>query len=83
MDALQSAGLIIAETRHDIVANDLVLIAPSASDDIHTFQDLAKSSVKTVALGEPATVPAGMYAQQTLEKLNLWDAVQKLSLIHI
>ena len=77
MDALQSAGLIVTETRHDIVANDLVLIAPSASDDIHTFQDLAKSSVKTVALGEPETVPAGMYAQQTLEKLNLWDAVKK------
>src|ERR1700683_3727838 len=37
MDALQSAGLIIADTRHEIVANDLVLIAPSASDDIHTF----------------------------------------------
>ena len=77
MDALQSARLIVTETRHDIVANDLVLIAPSSSDDIHTFQDLAKSSVKTVALGEPATVPAGMYAQQTLQKLNLWDAVQK------
>src|ERR1700733_298032 len=77
MDALQSAGLIVTETRHDIVANDLVLIAPSASDDIHTFQDLAKSSVKTVALGEPETVPAGMYAQETLEKLGLWEAVKK------
>jgi molybdate transport system substrate-binding protein len=77
MDALQSAGLVVVETRHDIVANDLVLIAPSASEDIHTFQDLARSSVKTVALGEPETVPAGMYAQQTLEKLNLWDAVKK------
>jgi molybdate transport system substrate-binding protein len=77
MDALQSAGLIVPETRHDIVANDLVLIAPSATDEIHTFQDLAKVAVKTVAIGEPATVPAGMYAQQTLEHLNLWATVQK------
>jgi molybdate transport system substrate-binding protein len=77
MNALQSGGLIIVDTRHDIVANNLVLIAPSGSDDIHSFQDLAKASVKTVALGEPETVPAGMYAQQTLEKLNLWDAVKK------
>src|ERR1700691_6120290 len=60
MDALQSAGLIIAYTRPELVGNDLVLIAPSSSDDIHTFQDLAKSSVKTAALGEPARVPAGM-----------------------
>jgi molybdate transport system substrate-binding protein len=77
MDALQSAGLIVPETRHDIVANDLVLIAPSSTDEIHTFQDLAKAAVKTVAIGEPATVPAGMYAQQTLEHLNLWATVQK------
>jgi molybdate transport system substrate-binding protein len=77
MDALQSAGLIVPETRHDIVANDLVLIAPSSTDEIHTFQDLAKATVKTVAIGEPATVPAGMYAQQTLEHLNLWATVQK------
>src|ERR1700677_4260979 len=77
MDALQSAGRILAEARDGIVANDLLLIAPSATDDIHTFQDLAKSSVKTVALGEPATVPAGMYAQQTLEHLGLWTDVQK------
>src|SRR6202162_1938604 len=77
MDALQTAGLILNDTRHDIEANDLVLIAPSNTDNIHTFQDLAKSAVKTVALGEPATVPAGMYAQQTLEHLGLWDAVEK------
>ncbi len=77
MDALQSAGLILTDTRKNIVANDLVLIAPSATDNIHTFQDLAKSVVKTVALGEPATVPAGMYAQQTLEHLGLWTDVQK------
>jgi len=77
MDALQTAGLILNDTRQNIVANDLVLIAPSNSDNIHTFQDLAKSVVKTVAIGEVATVPAGMYAQQTLEHLGLWDAVQK------
>ncbi len=77
MDGLQSDGLILADTRKNIVANDLVLIAPSATDNIHTFQDLAKSVVKTVALGEPATVPAGMYAQQTLEHLGLWTEVQK------
>jgi molybdate transport system substrate-binding protein len=77
MDALQNAGLILNDTRHNIVANDLVLIAPSNSDNIHTFQDLAKSVVKTIAIGEVATVPAGMYAQQTLEHLGLWDAVQK------
>ena len=77
MDALQTAGLILNDTRHNIVANDLVLIAPSDTDNIHTFQDLAKSMVKTVAIGELATVPAGMYEQQTLEHLGLWDAVQK------
>jgi molybdate transport system substrate-binding protein len=36
---------------------------------------LLKPGVKHVALGEPAAVPAGMYAQQVLTKLGIADAV--------
>lgn len=77
MDALQSEGLIIAETRRNLATNKLVLIVPSDSHDVQNFQDLARSSVKIIALGEPTTVPAGFYGRQTLEKLGLLAAVQK------
>ena len=81
MDDLQAKGLIAAGTRRNIVRNQLVLIAPVASTLIGSFQDLARPEVKIVALGEPATVPAGMYARQTLEHLGLLAAVDKKTVL--
>lgn len=77
MDALESKGLIVAGTRRNLVANELVLIVPAASSLVRSFQDLARAEVKVVALGESETVPAGMYARQSLEHLGLLAAVQK------
>ncbi|MGC2422235.1 MAG: molybdate ABC transporter substrate-binding protein [Candidatus Acidiferrales bacterium] len=77
MDALESEGLILAGTRRDVATNVLVLIAPANSSLVKNFQDLARPEIKVVALGEPATVPAGMYAQQTLDHLGLLAAVEK------
>jgi molybdate transport system substrate-binding protein len=77
MDTLESKGLIVAGTRRILVMNELVLIVPAASSVVRTFQDLARAEVKVVALGEPETVPAGMYARQSLDHLGLLAAVQK------
>jgi len=77
MDDLQAKGLVDAESRRNIVRNQLVLIAPVSNTTIHTFQDLSNPATKIVALGEPATVPAGMYARQTLEHLGLLASVEK------
>ena len=77
MDTLESEGLIVTGTRRDLVANTLVLIAPVSSNALKDFQGLKLPEVKVIALGEPATVPAGMYARQTLEHLNLFAAVEK------
>lgn len=77
MDELSTQHLIVADTRRDLVGNALVLIAPAQSTALRSFQDLTGSAVKTIALGEPNTVPAGMYARQTLEHLGLFAAVEK------
>jgi len=77
MDTLQSEGLIIPATRRDVVANELVLIAPAGSPGVKDFADLTRPDVKVIALGEPATVPAGMYAHQVLEHLGLLAATEK------
>jgi len=77
MDELAAQSLIVADTRRDLVANALVLIAPAQFPELHNFQDLTGSAVKTIALGETSTVPAGMYARQTLEHLGLFAAVEK------
>ncbi|MFZ0635121.1 MAG: molybdate ABC transporter substrate-binding protein [Candidatus Acidiferrales bacterium] len=76
MDALVAKGLTVAGTRRDAVRNSLVLIVPAAAGTAKDFSDLVKPEVKTIALGEPATVPAGMYAQQTLQHLGLMDAIK-------
>ena len=77
MDELAAQGLIDVDSRRDLVGNSLVLIAPAQATTLHSFQDLTNPAVKALALGETSTVPAGMYAQQTLEHLGLFAAVQK------
>jgi len=77
MDALESEGLILAGTRRDVASNELVLIVPSGTGVVQSFQDLARPQVKIIALGETNTVPAGMYARQTLEHLALAAVAEK------
>lgn len=76
MDELQNQHLLVAGTRLDIVRNTLVLITPATTDAVKDFADLTKPAIKTIALGEPATVPAGMYAQQALQHLGLFDTIK-------
>ncbi len=74
MDQAQAKGLIIAASRKDFVSNRLVLIVPAASRlALNRVEDLKKPEVKTVAIGNPATVPAGRYAQEALTRLGLWE----------
>lgn len=76
MDSLEAKDLLVAATRRNIAANELVLIVPQESGEIAGFADLNTPLVKHVALGEPASVPAGKYAQETLTSLNLWNQIQ-------
>ena len=75
MDDLEARGLIIKESRRDLLHNALVLIAPPESQ-LHGFQQLADKSVRTIALGDPGNVPAGLYGRQVLSSLHLLDVVR-------
>lgn len=77
MDDLQARGLIVATTRGTLAENSLVLIRPAHPGlDLASFDDLTKPEVKRIALGNPRTVPAGVYAQELLTALRLWDRLQ-------
>jgi molybdate transport system substrate-binding protein len=77
MDDLQKKGLIAEATRRDFTGNSLVLIIPSDSKlKIKEFKDLAKPEFARIAIGNPKTVPAGQYAEESLTSLKLWDALQ-------
>ena len=72
MDDLESKGLIAAGTRRNLLRNTLVLIAPPDSG-LRDFQGLANPSIRSIAVGDPASVPAGLYARQTLAALHLLE----------
>jgi molybdate transport system substrate-binding protein len=76
MDRAIAGGAVVPGTRRDIARNALVLVAPAGSAAPRTLADLAQAEVRRVAVGKPATVPAGRYAQQVLEAAQLWRALQ-------
>lgn len=75
MDKVVNDGLIAAGTRQDLLRNSLVLITPLDSR-LQGFGELANRSTRLIAIGDPASVPAGQYAQQTLTALHLYDEVR-------
>jgi molybdate transport system substrate-binding protein len=78
MDGLEKKGLILKETRKSRLSNSLVIVvAAEGGVAIETPKDLATDKVKRLALAEPKTVPAGIYAKEYLQKQNLWSAVER------
>ena len=77
MDALEQQGLIYPESRRDIVRNRLVLIVPAGETQSVSFKDLASDAVSGIAIGEPGSVPAGYYAKQVLDTIEVYDAVYR------
>ena len=77
MDDLQAENLVIPETRRNLVRNLLVLVLPVDSQaPVHSFSDLVNPGVERLGMGNPKTVPAGQYAEETLRNLKIWDRVQ-------
>jgi molybdate transport system substrate-binding protein len=75
MDDLENMGLIEPGTRRNLLGNSLVLITPRDSR-LQDFQGLTDSSVRLIALGDPASVPAGEYGRQTLASMHLLDKLR-------
>ncbi|SDX05526.1 molybdate transport system substrate-binding protein [Marininema mesophilum] len=73
MRNLIQAHLINNRLHTNLLTNQLVLIAPSTKSKIKRFDDLKRSSIQQVIIGQPKTVPAGRYAKQTLTSLKLMD----------
>ncbi|MFH1077553.1 MAG: molybdate ABC transporter substrate-binding protein, partial [Pseudomonadota bacterium] len=65
MDEAGKQGLIVSVTRVDFAANSIVLIAPSAEEQLlKSFEGLSETSIKKIAIGNPKTVPIGRYAEE-------------------
>ncbi len=77
MDELARAGLIDPAMRLPLLSNTLVIITHTdAGESLVGPRDLLKKSVRRLAIAEPQTVPAGIYAKEYLEKIGLWMALR-------
>jgi molybdate transport system substrate-binding protein len=81
MDYLQTRKLLAAGSRKDVLANQLVLVAPAdstANVRISSGQALLQAlGGARVATGDPDSVPVGMYARAALIHLGVWEQIQE------
>lgn len=81
MDYLDKKNLIAPGTRSDVLGNALVLIAPKADKPARIEIGPGFPLVKMLgdgrlSVGDPAHVPAGIYAKAALEALGVWGDVK-------
>ncbi len=76
MDQAQARGFVKPAARRDVLANTLVVVVPAASPRMPAALDtLAQADYRRIAIGLPASVPAGRYTREALEQAGLWAAL--------
>jgi molybdate transport system substrate-binding protein len=70
MALLEEKGLIFKASRTNFTGNKLVMISPSRL----TFEGL--KSLDRIAIGNPKTVPAGLYARTFLENVGMYEVIK-------
>lgn len=75
MDELERKNLLVPGTRHSLLRNTLAIVVPADSRlALTSVRDLVQeSAIRKIAIAQPSSVPAGIYAKEYLVKLGLWD----------
>ena len=74
---LSKKGMIVAGSQAVYATGILALwIPPGSGGTIIRPEDLVQPGVKVIALAKPELAPYGLAAQDTLQKLGIWDRVQ-------
>jgi molybdate transport system substrate-binding protein len=77
MDDLEKRNLIVKASRRAFARNVLTVVKPADSRiDITKPADLLEARVTRVVIGNPKTVPAGQYSEESLRALGLWDRLR-------
>lgn len=76
VDDLDKGGFLISDTIKEFTKNELALIALKDST-LGNIDDLATDKIKHIGIGYPESVPAGKYADEVLNNLNLKDKVEE------
>ena len=74
MNELTAKSLIAADSVRPLLENKIVLIKTAGvTTPVTGFETVLQSGI--IALGDPASVPAGQYAREAFTSLGIWDAV--------
>lgn len=77
MDYLDDRKLIAHASRRDLLGNTLVLIAPvGEAKTVAMDAGRAPEFSGKLCMGEPGSVPAGIYGKQSLQALGWWKALE-------
>ncbi|OLQ84870.1 molybdate ABC transporter substrate-binding protein [Vibrio ponticus] len=78
---LEKQGVANKQNIYDFTHNQLVVIAPQQSEIALNITEpkswLSAIGDSRLAIGQPNAVPAGIYAKQSLQSLNLWQSLSK------
>lgn len=77
LDELLKKGLLKENAKSDFAGNSIALVSSMKSGiRVKSFSDLKKGEIKRIAIGNPATVPAGKYSEEVLRHSGVWDAIK-------
>lgn len=81
LNELQAKGLIVPESRKELLSTDIVLIAPADSSlQLANFQELAEDRIKNVAIGNN-NIGIGRYTQTLLTGLGIDRAIMSKAIL--
>ncbi len=76
MNALKEKNMVDEETILPLLENKVVLIVPKNIDSkVTSFDDVLNAD--KIAIGDPASVPAGQYAKEIFENLGIFNKVEE------
>jgi molybdate transport system substrate-binding protein len=76
MTVAAASGRLVEGSVRVLLTNRLVVIVPAGAGQVRLRPaDLTLPRVRRVALGQPDSVPAGVYARQWLEAQGVWQGV--------
>lgn len=74
--ALEANGLLEANSRQNLLTNQLVLVSDETSTiSVDTPANLAAPEISRIGIGHPSIVPAGAYAKEALTHFGLWETL--------
>jgi molybdate transport system substrate-binding protein len=80
MKALEE-GELLDDSYKNLLKNEIVLVVPNEEAIIKSFDDLKSQEDFIFAMGEPDSVPAGKYASEVLDYLELSEVLSEKTVL--